>query len=350
MQRKIHPYLGFNDFWFIVIGIIMLGIFVPIIFFNADLFDKRYPYINEVFEAMMFSTGYWMMSRKIIIHFRKKIPDFQDSKKRILKVIISCVVGAFLLSIVLIPLVNILFRSLNLVTAPTSAVRGIINTYTVTFFILAIYESIWFFSQLKLSYAEKEQIKIAHLQTQLDSLRNQVNPHFLFNSLNTLNYIVTYENKKSATAFIDKLSKVYRYILESREDSTILLAEELAFIEAYIAIQKERFFDSLEVIINIPKEHHQRKIIPLSLQLLIENAIKHNVISKKKKLTIRLEIDMTSNQLVVSNNLQKKNKILHSTKVGLQNIKERYQLLSEKYQVLIEESGQFFTVRLPIIQ
>ena len=284
-----------------------------------------------------------------MIHLRKKMPNFQDTRKRILIVILIGIVGVFLMSVLMVPTVNTFISWLGIETAPVSGVRGIIATYTITFFLIAIYEPIWYYSQLKRSYAEKEQMKIAHLQTQLDGLRNQVNPHFLFNSLNTLNYIVTYEDKAVAKSFIDKLSKVYRYILESRVEPTIPLAEELAFINAYIAIQKERFFDNLMIEIAIPKEYHQKKIIPLSLQLLIENAIKHNVISKKKTLKIRIEIDVASNQIIVQNNLQKKNKIMHSTKVGLQNIKERYQLLSQKYQVLVEESEQFFTVRLPIV-
>ena len=345
MRRKIHPYLGFNDFWFIIIGVIVLGIFIPIVFFNADLFDKKYPYINEVLEAMIFSLGYWVMSRKIIIHFRKKIPDFQDSKKRILKVVISCVVGAFLLSILLIPLVNILFRSLNLVTAPTSAVRGIINTYTVTFFILAIYESIWFFSQLKLSYEEKEQIKIAHLQTPLDGLRNQVNPHFLFNSLNTISSLI-YKDVEQAGVFIRQLAKLYQYTLDSYDLKLVSLEEELAFVNSYLFLIKTRFQESFDFKIQLPKELNQTKVPPLALQMLIENAVKHNQLLKDNPLVV--EVSEENGFISITNNITEAPIKVTSFKIGLKNINSRYLIIAGRG---IEVSnGKHFQVKIPIIR
>ena len=220
---------------------------------------------------------------------------------------------------------------------------------TATFFILAIYESIWYYSQLKKSVQEQERVKVAHVQSQLEGLRNQVNPHFLFNSLNTLNHIVEYENKTVAKNFINQLSKVYRYILDSREEPTIILSEELDFVNAYIAIQRERFLESLKVNIDVPQQYTYKKIIPLSLQLLIENAIKHNIISTKKPLTITIDIDEQNQLIRVTNNLQKKSKVLHSTKVGLENISERYRLVTNEKSVKIDSTDTYFRVSIPLL-
>jgi LytS/YehU family sensor histidine kinase len=174
-------------------------------------------------------------------------------------------------------------------------------------------------------------------------------PHFLFNSLNTLNHIVEFEDKKVAKNFINQLSKVYRYILDSREETTIVLSEELEFVDAYIAIQKERFLENLKVDIEIPQQYIHKKVIPLSLQLLIENAIKHNVISKKKPLTIIISVDENNELIQVTNNLQKKSKVMPSTKVGLQNIKQRYKLLAEHQEVVVEETEDNFIVSIPLL-
>ncbi len=347
MFTKQIKYLGFNDFWFIVLGIIALGFLLPQLFFDVDLFKQGFVY--EWIEAGMFASCYWLGSRFIMIQLRKRYPNFDQTKKRLILSIIWCSVFVTITGIIISPLIIGFAIYLNWGTYEPTTLEGFGATFTATFFILAVYESIWYYSQLKKSIQEQEQEKVAHIQSQLDGLRNQVNPHFLFNSLNTLNHIVEYEEKAVAKNFINQLSKVYRYILDSREESTILLGEELEFVEAYIAIQKERFLENLKVEINVPKALLTKKIIPLSLQLLIENAIKHNIISSKKPLQIEIGIDQSTECIFVKNNIQKKKKVLHSTKVGLQNIKERYKLLAFEKPVLIKEDQVKFQVSLPLL-
>lgn len=347
MFKQQVKYLGFNDFWFMTIGIVVLGFIIPPLFFDVSLFRQGFTF--EWIEASMFATCYWIVSRLIMIQLRKRYPDFEQVKKRLISSFIWCTLGVTITGIIISPVIIGMAQYFNLGTYKPNALQGFGAAFTATFFLLAVYESIWYYSQLKKSIQEQEQEKVAHIQSQLDGLRNQVNPHFLFNSLNTLNHIVEFEDKAIAKNFINQLSKVYRYILDSREESTITLEEELEFVEAYIAIQKERFLENLNVNITVPKHLLTKKIIPLSLQLLIENAIKHNVISSKKPLKIDIGIDPSTNCIFVKNNIQKKNRVLHSTKVGLQNIKERYRLLASEIPVHISEDHTAFIVSLPLL-
>ena len=180
----------------------------------------------------------------------------------------------------------------------------------------------------------------------MEGLKSQVNPHFLFNSLNTLIYIIP-ENTDRAIQFVQKLSKVYRYILEIRDKKLIPLEEELDFLHSYIFLLKERFGDNLEVNLSIPSDILVQQVVPLSLQILFENAIKHNIISDKHPL--KIEVFFKDEKLVVQNNLQLKKQAMPSTKVGLQNIKNRYAFFTDE-KVDINDDGPYFKVTLPLIK
>jgi len=212
--------------------------------------------------------------------------------------------------------------------------------------VITLYEAISFYIQLQRTVAEKAQLAKQNVESQLEGLRNQVNPHFLFNSLNTLAYLIP-EDADKAVRFLQQLSNVYRYVLESREAKIIPIRRELEFLEAYVFLLKERFGDNLQVNIKDLADSSNYAIIPLSLQMLFENAIKHNVISAEKTLTI--EVFMQNGHLIIRNNLQKKNQVMDSTGVGLQNIRDRYRMLTDK-AVEVIASQQYFTVALPIIE
>ena len=193
---------------------------------------------------------------------------------------------------------------------------------------------------------ETEQLKKENLQSQLETLKNQVNPHFLFNSLNTLSALI-HDNPDVAVAFVQKLSKVYRYILEIRDNQTVTLQDELKALHAYIFLLKTRFGNNLHIEVIIPQHLHLHRIVPLSLQILLENAVKHNILSAQKPLYIDIFTE-TDRHIVVKNNLQRKNQTMPGTQLGLQNISNRYRLLAGKDpEVLITE--QSFTVILPLL-
>ncbi len=191
----------------------------------------------------------------------------------------------------------------------------------------------------------KQQIVAKTETAKFESLKNQLDPHFLFNSLNVLTSLIG-ENPNQAERFTTKLSKVYRYVLEQRNKDLVPISEELRFAKTYMQLLAMRFEDAIEF--NIPEEvtDNELKIVPLSLQLLLENAVKHNVVSSSKPLVISIYEE--NHHLIIKNNINPKEAIGKSTKVGLQNIADRYGLLTDK-SVKIEKNKTNFKVSLPLL-
>ncbi|MEM1121139.1 MAG: histidine kinase [Bacteroidota bacterium] len=338
-------YIGFNDTWFTILGIPVVTFFLTILFFNVPgenwwLFGKR------VVGGLSFTAMYWLGVRSAMCWLRKKYEGFENTMKRLVAIalfilIVGPFAGGILNSIIdfLADLVNYerMYQGEN--------ANKVLPTYFACFFMIAIYEAIYFYYQLKQSITEKEQAKQEQIRSELAGLRNQVNPHFLFNSMNTLMNIVV-EDQQLAVSFLKKLSKVYRYVLENRAEQIIPLSKELDFIHSYVFLQKERFKGNLEVKIDVPEQHLEQHIIPLSLQILFENAIKHNIISRRKPLCI--EVFVKTGKLIVRNNLQRKEQVMDSTKVGLENIKTRYRFFTEEAVDIVEDQ-QHFCVAIPLL-
>ncbi len=186
-----------------------------------------------------------------------------------------------------------------------------------------------------------------NLQSQFEVLRQQVNPHFLFNSLNVLTSLIKLE-PDLAEQFSEHLSKVYRYVLENKDNELVDLNTELRFLDAYIFLLNIRFVGKIKVNIEIPFEKRPLLIIPLAMQLLIENAIKHNIMTKKEPLIIDIFVD-EQNYLNIINNLQERPSHLYSTGVGLKNIQNRYKLLINK-EPIIEKTEKQFIAKIPLVQ
>jgi LytS/YehU family sensor histidine kinase len=189
-------------------------------------------------------------------------------------------------------------------------------------------------------------LKRESLKAQLNALKTQVNPHFLFNNLNTLSSIIP-EDPKLAVDFVQQLSRVYRHILEVQDEQSIPLKDELDVMKAYAFLLQTRFGDNLDITVNVPEEKLSKRIVPLSLQILMENAIKHNIVSAEKPL--KIDVFAENGKLVVSNNLQKKNQLNESTGIGLNNIRNRCRLLCNG-EVEVIENGSSFTVSIPLIE
>lgn len=206
---------------------------------------------------------------------------------------------------------------------------------------------IFYFREYKSSALEAEQLKNVTAQAELQLIKSQINPHFLFNNLNVLAALIMKDNKE-ANRFIEEFSKVYRYILSNHNKELVELKEELDFIKPYIFLLEKRFAEGLQIKVTIAENQYGKLIIPASLQMLIENAIKHNVVSRNKPLIIDVHTN-GSNTIVVSNNLQQKQTVENSTGIGLQNIIKRYQLVSNR-MVAIDANENNFTVTLPLIK
>lgn len=190
---------------------------------------------------------------------------------------------------------------------------------------------------------EIERLKQAQLEANLSNLKEQMSPHFLFNTLNTLSSITS---EKKTKDFVSELANVYRYMLVHNKMNIVSLSEEMDFIKSYLYIIKTRMVSAIEIDITIDEQLLSTKMPPLTLQLLVENAIKHNVTSTSYPLKITIYND--SMYIVVNNSLKPKNSIQHSTGVGLSNLINRYDLLFSQ-AILIETNNKLFTVKLPII-
>jgi sensor histidine kinase YesM len=221
----------------------------------------------------------------------------------------------------------------------------VVFVFTIITVITVVDLSMFLLEKWRFSLAELERFRKENAEFRFEFLRAQVNPHFLFNSLNTLSSLI-YQDQEKAGSFVRELSDVYRYILENRDRELVNLQKEMEMARSYINLVQLRFEKNLIVQIEV-EELQESSIAPLTLQMLIENAIKHNIISAKKPLTIKI---FTENGfIVVQNNLQPKNQVEYSSKLGLKNIKNRYGYLTEKEIEIIENESEF-KVKIPLIK
>ena len=279
---------------------------------------------------------------QVLIWLQKRYPWSQGIAKRLALEIILTFSTAFLL----ITLLTILLQPLTQHADLKSAIfNHLVVALILNFVLVAITEGIFFFNQWNKSTVEAERFKKESIRAQLESLKNQVNPHFLFNSLNTLSSLIDHD-KDMSKEFLDDLSSVYRYVLQHKDEEVVTLKTELDFIKSFTQLLKKRHGDRIAFHFNINEEDLRKGIPPMTLQLLVENAVKHNIASRKKPLTV--EVFSQEKRLIVRNNLQLKKEV-KSTGVGLENIRNRYQYLIESDIDVIKDE-KYFIVSVPIIE
>jgi hypothetical protein len=215
----------------------------------------------------------------------------------------------------------------------------------VTFFITLSFYAFYFYKAYQENKVKEQKIIAGTASAKFETLKNQIDPHFLFNSLNVLSSLIE-ENPESAQKFTTSLSKIYRYVLEQKDKELVGVDEELSFAKTYMNLLKMRFENSL--FYELPKTMPglEAKVVPLSLQLLLENTVKHNIVSEQKPLHIRIFID--GDYLAIQNDLQRKEVLQDREGVGLQNIISRYNIITRR-KVLIEQTETTFTVKIPIL-
>lgn len=215
----------------------------------------------------------------------------------------------------------------------------------ITLTIVIIFHFIYFYNRYQQNRIKEQKVIAGTASAKFDALKNQLDPHFLFNSLNVLTSLIE-ENPVNAQKFTTSLSKVYRYVLEQKSKELVSVDEELEFAKTYMSLLKMRFEDS--IIFDIPEKANnpESKVVPLSLQLLLENAVKHNTVTSNKPLHIKIYED--GDLLVVENNLQPKQIVKKSSGVGLNNIVQRYNLLTSK-KININKEASRFTVAIPML-
>jgi two-component system, LytTR family, sensor kinase len=224
-------------------------------------------------------------------------------------------------------------------------IRSVPNTLVISFVISLIFTATGFFFAWKRSFQQAEKLKVEMLAYKYESLRNQINPHFLFNSMNVLSDLV-YDDQALAVKFIQQMSDLFRYVLDSRDKELVPLRDELEFISSYAFMLKTRFEEKLKIEVDV-EVGSEDYIVPMTLQLLIENAVKHNEVSEA--FPLRISLRRSGDFLEVENNLQPKSVGDDSKKTGLKNITQQFAFFSEK-PIKIITSDERYLVRVPILK
>ena len=329
-----------NDRTLRLVGIPLLATLVPAIVHFDDFRQLNSTYLMYWVMSICTTFSLWEGNRYIMIRMRRLFPTYSQTTQRLVSEAALALVYTLVITFILDQLLcKAIFHNDQLLI-------GFKISLIPTIVMYLIYEAVYFFEAWKTNVRKTESLARESVQSQLEVLKNQLDPHFLFNSLNTLAALIDDENI-DAQQYLERLSDVYRYVLVSRSKNTVLLEEEMGFLDAYIYLNKIRFRDNLQVEKNLSPEAYRQYVTPLSLQMLIENAIKHNIVSKENPLKIRIQQE--GNQyLVVENNIQEKTILEKSTRVGLQNIINRYSLLTDR-QVEVIRNGGLFTVKIPLL-
>ncbi len=360
--------IRFNDIWLRITGITLLMLVsVSVNDYLTLPFTWKIPVRFLV--SLITVVSIWQVNRSIIFVLRERYPGRKQIFKRLFfGFFIGVTANMLLLWSTGIVRYWLIHGSLTGFTKETYAVFTINNHQLslwlygadlmqagiIFLFFGIMYESIFFVVDslnitklLQKAEHEKAILEKVNLQSQLEALKQQVNPHFLFNSLNALGSLIE-DDPKQASVFLEELSTVYRYLLRSNDQNLITLAAELDFIHSYMHLLKTRYGSGLNLVINVDAAHKNYQIPPLTLQLLVENAVKHNIILPEEPLTITIFTNPL-HQLVITNNLQRKNARIHSNGVGLNNILTKYKMLGQTLPAVHENEGQF-TVFLPLIE
>ena len=215
----------------------------------------------------------------------------------------------------------------------------------VAFVVISIFYIFYYYKHRQEAQVKEQKIIAKTASAQFDALKNQLDPHFLFNSLNVLTSLIE-ENPEAATRFTTSLSKVYRYVLEQKNKELITVEEELKFAKLYMSLIKMRFEDSIVFTAPETLSNPEAKVVPLSLQLLLENAVKHNQVTPSRKLHITIFEE--GGDLIIKNNIQPKSVVKESSGVGLQNIRQRYFLVTDQ-PVRISKDDREFKVAIPLL-
>lgn len=330
----------------LAIGFSVFCVIVIINFLNGNevAFDDRMK--STLLYTLLYSVSLHLANTSLFIFLDNYFKEERFSKRRILVGFVS----SFFLSLFVIFLLRVFEdvviegSTLNEFLKKETASNYILSS-VITFVILLIVHFIYLYKWYQENKLKEQKIIAGSASAQFESLKNQIDPHFLFNSLNVLSSLIE-ENPDAAQRFTTSLSKVYRYVLEQKDKDLVSVEEELKFAKTYMNLLKMRFENSITFELPEDFNNEEAKVVPLSLQLLLENCIKHNIVSEKKPLHIKIHIE--ANELIIENNKQIKEVLQDRKGVGLQNIVSRYAILTKR-NVIIQESETVFRVKLPIL-
>ena len=334
--------------------LLFLGIFATILlvptllslaFSGTDIFTSWKRYLQNVAWGTSYAIAFWLGNWAIGVFTGKKLDWKKHPARSNLISLLSFIIYGSIVSLTVPYIILHYFYGQTGDKLFFNVLTNAFVAFSVDMIVISLYYSRYLVQYWKKSIEKGEMLEREKLQAKYDALKSQVNPHFLFNSLNTLTGVVE-DSPEHAVKFIKKLSDIYRYVLEQRNTDLVTLSEELDFVENYIFLAKLRHGSGLLFINKI--EQKDKLIAPLGLQILVENCIQHNIIEDDRPLTITIADD--DQYLTVKNNLQKKTSLKkNGNNIGLENLQNRYTYLSD-LPVIIEESGDSFNVSIPLLK
>lgn len=323
----------------------IIDVLLNFIMFEGRLFTDAKIWLFSFPLIFLMGIGSWRGHTFIGNYIKNKFPELRHTRKRLV-ILGFCLIPFMSFSVTVIFFVYDSFHILGYQLKATDLKLGLLVGFCVNLIFETLYEADFVLEKYKESVEEKQNMEQMSMHHEFDTLKNQVNPHFLFNCFNTLSSLIS-EDKKKAEKFLNELSKVYRYLLRNNEDGLSTVENEIKFIRSYYQLLQTRHGEAVILQIEIDKRYDNYLLPSLSLQLLVENVVKHNVLSKNMPLIIDI-FTTAGNKLVVNNNLQRRTVKAPSNKIGLDNIKAKYELLKQPgFQVMEDEKN--FTVVLPLI-
>lgn len=318
-----------------------LDVIFSLIYRNHPLFSNPLSYFFSI--AISFIVMYGLV--KMAEWMNRKFSWEESPGGRFYLQIVSITFFVMLVVMGIRNLFNLLIFPSGFIRLMDEMVIGIFFLF-ISLLLVFIDIGVHLLNKWRISRAEIERFKKENLETQFEMLRMQINPHFLFNSLNTLSSLI-YQNQDTASNYVREMSTVYRYMLEKKNSDIVSINEELIFTRSYIYMLSLRFDEKIKFELNINDWYRDKVIPPLTLQILIENAVKHNVVSQRKPL--KIEIYTQSNYtLVVKNNLQPKARNSYSSGIGLENIRSRLGILTDR-EMHVEKTDTAFIVTVPFL-
>jgi hypothetical protein len=319
--------------------------FVGVLITSAFLAGNQIVEFNLVLRYLIYGVlmtgGIWIGCLKIVTYLWEKYPWEHQPQKHLFVEFWAILVYTMFYSY---SLYSLCVQTGFLESRPNNLMAEVFVTVLITFFITTLHESVFFYRQWKYNFSKSIQLQNKHLCAQYEVLKAQINPHYIFNSLNNLVSIV--DENPIAVEYINQMSSYLRYMLKSHEDELVVLKEELFMLKKYIYLHEMRYGEIFNVDINVDDDLLQMQLPPLTLQMLLENAIKHNVIAKAKPLSVCI---YHNNGYLSMENNRNPNKVIGSTGQGLNNIKQRYNYFTNN-KVVVEETYAIFKVSVPLLQ
>jgi sensor histidine kinase YesM len=332
---------------------IIIAFFIGLVVFVIGSFLSngfQYKSVHSLLISFLFNELYAFVLGFSNMYFFDYLARLQWKKQEVIKRIIFGLVGSVIITLTGLFMLRagtaVFYNSIPFEDFLTNeSIASYQFGLWITLTIVAVFHVIYFYNKYQQNRIKEQKVIAGTASAKFDALKNQLDPHFLFNSLNVLTSLIE-ENPDSAQKFTTSLSKVYRYVLEQKSKELVTVDEELQFAKTYMSLLKMRFEDSIVFTMPDKAINPESKVVPLSLQLLLENAVKHNIVTATKPLHIKIYEDNGS--LVVENNLQPKQIVKKSSGVGLSNITQRYNLLTNK-RVNITKEANSFAVAVPML-